>query len=161
MIKIGLASSLALTLATALAAQQVNPTVAASHAANHSVVHYGKWLSAALAATLTGLAAREYVRSDDAYRQLRDICRADASQCAQNSSGTYVNTANEGLYQTSLEYQRRARARLLAGQVSLLLAAGLFLADHGREGSEPGNIPFHISVKPRHHGAQVGVRLTF
>jgi len=162
MIRIGLAPALAALLAAPLAAQQVNPAVTAGHESRRrGPAHYGKWLSAAVAVTLTGLGAREYVRSDQAYRQLLDTCRADTANCTFTPSGAYANAGSEQLYQTSLRLERRARVRLLAGQASLLLAAGLFLADHGRHADEPENIPYHISVEPRAGGAQVGVRLRF
>jgi hypothetical protein len=162
MIRIAVLPALAVTLAAPLAAQRVNPAVTADHASwNRGLVHYGKWVSAALAVTFTGLGAHEYASSDRAFSQLLDICRAGPASCAIGPSGSYVDPTNEQLYQTSLHYARRARVRLLAGQASLLLAAGLFVADRGRHGSGPGNIPFHISVEPRADGAQVSMRFTF
>ena len=135
MIRIGLLPALAVTLAAPLPAQQVNPPVTADHASwNRGLVHYGKWVSVALAVAFTGLAAHEHARSDDAFSQLLDICRADTAKCALGPSGSYVDPTSEQLYQTSLQYTRQARVRLLAGQASLLLAAGLFLADRGRHG---------------------------
>jgi hypothetical protein len=164
MIRLGLLPALAVTLAASLGAQQVNPAVAAGHGSSSSwLVHYGKWLSAAVAVTFTGLGAREYARSDDAFSQLLDICHADVAKCTLGPGGSYVNTASEDLYQTSLRYERRARVRLLAGQASLLLAAGLFLADHGGHGEGPGNIPYHglVLVEQEAGGARVGVRVRF
>jgi hypothetical protein len=165
MTRIGLFPALALTLAAPLAAQQVNPAVPADHASwNRGLVHYGKWVSAALAVTFTGLGAHEYASSDQAFSHLLDICRATPASCALGPSGTYVTPTNGQLYQTSIDYERRARVRLLAGQASLLLAAGLFLADRGRHANEPDNIPYHVlavSVEPQAGGARVGVRVTF
>jgi hypothetical protein len=161
MMRIGLLPAIAIACVAPLAAQQVNPAVTAHAASKHGLAHYGKWLSAAAAITLTGLGAHEYASSDDAYRELRNICRADATRCAIGSSGSYTNAASEDLYQASIRYARRARVRLLAGQASLLLAAGLFLADHGRRGSEPGNIPYHLTVESQGGGARVGVRVNF
>jgi hypothetical protein len=151
-------------LAGPLAAQQVNPAVTAHHAPwSHGLVHYGKWASAALAVTFIGLGAHEYARSDAAFRQLLTVCHADATQCARNASGTYVNPTSEQIYQTSIHYERRARVRLLAGQAGVLLAAALFLADRGREASGPGNIPYRglILVEQQAAGARVGMRLRF
>jgi phage tail protein X len=162
MTRIGVLLAFAVTLAAPLAAQGVNPAVTAEHASwNHGLAHYGKWVSAALAVTFTGLGAHEHAKSDEAFSQLLDICRADIASCVLGPSGSYVDPTSEQLYQTSLHYARRARLRLLAGQASLLLAAGLFLADRGGHGSGPGNIPFHISLEPRADGAQVGMRITF
>lgn len=164
MIRFGLILAVAVTLAAPLGAQLATPAAVTDHTPWHvGVVHYGKWLSAALAVTFTGLAAREHANSDDAYRQLLDACRSNAAQCALTPGGTYVNAASEELYQTSVQYQQRARAWLLAGQASLLLTAGLFLADHGRRGNEPGNVPYpgFVVVEPRVNGARVGMRFTF
>jgi hypothetical protein len=162
MIRIGLVAAIAVTLAAPLSAQQVNPAATTRHASwNRGVVHYGKWVSAAMAVTFIGLGAHEYAKSDDAFSELLAICRADAAQCALNPGGNYANPTSEDLYQTSLHHERRARVRLLAGQASLLLAAGLFLADHGRRGSEPGNIPYHLTVEARAGEALVGVRVRF
>jgi len=164
MIRIGLLVALAIMLVTRLPAQQGNPAVTgAKPSRGHGIAYYGKWVSAALAVTFTGLGAHEYSNSDDAFRQLLNTCRADAALCTLTPGGTYTSPASEGLYQTSLRYQRRARVRLLAGQASLLLAAGLFLADHGGRGNEPGNIPYpaFVVVEPRAGGARVGVRVKF
>jgi hypothetical protein len=162
MSRIGLLPALALMLAGSLAAQQVNPAVTAHHGhGNRGLAHYGKWASAVLAATFIGLGAHEYASSDDAFRQLLDLCRADATQCALDRNRVYISPASEQLYQTSLRHERRARVRLLAGQASVLLAAGLFLADHGGHGGGPDNIPYRglVLVEPRADGARVGVRV--
>ena len=164
MIRFGFVLAIAVLLAAPVAAQQVNPAATTRHASgNRGLIRYGKWVSAAMAASFIGFGAHEYARSDDAFGQLLDMCRADAAQCARNPGGTYVNQASEDLYQTSLHHERRARVRLLAGQASLLLAASLFLADHGRHGSEPGNIPYRglILVEQQATGARVGLRVRF
>jgi hypothetical protein len=162
MIRIGFLPALAVTLAAPLAAQRVDPAVTADHASwNRGLAHYGKWVSAALAVTFTGLGAHEHASSDQAFSQLLDVCRADPANCALGPGGSYVDPTSEQLYQKSLHYARLARVRLFAGQASLLLAAALFLADRRSLGSEPGNIPYHLTVESRASGAQVGVRLRF
>jgi len=164
MIRIGFLPALAVTLLAPLTAQQVSPAVAADHASwTRGLVHYGKWLSAALAVTFTGLGAHEHASSDDVFRQLLESCRGDPTNCALGPAGTYVNPTSEQLYQTSVHYDRRARTQLLAGQAGLLLAAGLFLADHGRRANEPDNIPYRglVLVEPRADGARVGMRVKF
>ena len=69
--------------------------------------------------------------------------------------------------------ERRRHGRVLLAQhqeagsevvgKGLLLAAGLFLADHGRRANEPDNIPYRglVLVEPRADGARVGVRVKF
>jgi hypothetical protein len=164
MTRVALLPAIALTLAAPLAAQRVNPAVTVRHASSsRGLVHYGKWASAALAVAFTGLAAREHASSDDAFSQLLATCRTDAAKCALGSGGSYVNPASEDLYQASLQHERRARVRLLAGQASLLLTAGLFLADHGRHADEPDNIPYRglVFVEREGGGARVWVRFRF
>ena len=163
MTRIGLVPVFVVMLAAPLAAQRVDPTVTRHGSWSRGLVHYGKWMSAALAVTFTGLGAREHASSDDAFSQLLQTCRADSAKCAIDPSGGYVNPASEALYQTSIHHERRARVRLLAAQASLLLAAGLFLADHGRGEEGPDNIPYHglVFVDPEAGGARVGMRVRF
>jgi hypothetical protein len=162
MTRIALLPAIALTLAAPLAAQRVTPVVTVRHASwSRGLVHYGKWAGAILAVAFTGLAVREHASSDDAFSQLLETCRAAPAKCALGAGGSYVNPASEDLYQTSLQHERRARVRLLAGQASLLLAAGLFLADHGRHDDEPDNIPYHVTVESWAGGARVEVRVRF
>ncbi|HUL03910.1 MAG TPA: hypothetical protein VLV16_11845 [Gemmatimonadales bacterium] len=118
-------------------------------------VHYGKWAAAAGAVALTVLGAQEHNKSNDVYGNLLDLCHADDKNCALNPNGTYIDPGAEEMYQSSLSYDRRARARLIAGQVSLLLCAGLFVADLRHKG--PENIPVHIDPL----AGRVGVRVRF
>jgi hypothetical protein len=162
MIRLGLVPVLAVMLAAPLAAQQVNPAVTADRGSGSRwLVHYGKWLGAALAVTFTVMGAREDARSDDAYRQLVTACRIDPTKCTLNSGGTYTNPVSENLYQASTSYARSARARLIAGQVTLLLTVGMFLADRGGKTDGPDNIPYELTVEPRGNGARVGMRFKF
>jgi hypothetical protein len=155
--------SAALALTTALGAQQPAPGATVDPQARAGVlVHYGKWAAAALAATFTALGAHEHANSNRVFTQLFDMCRADAAECALQANGTYQNANAEQLYQASVHFDSRARVRLLAGQASLLLCAGLFLADLRHHGNGPDNIPYHpaeLTVEPHGGGARVGVRL--
>jgi hypothetical protein len=128
------------------------------------VVHYGKWLVAAAAVTFTALGAHEHVNSNREWSQLLALCTANNADCALGSDGRYRNVAAEQLYQSSLAFDRRARARLLAGQASLLVAASLFILDLRHPGGGPGNIPFaplEFSGDVRAGVARLGVRLPF
>jgi hypothetical protein len=140
----------------------VAPVLAAQQPAHsgRGVAHYGKWLSAALAVGFTALGAREHARSDEAFTELLQVCRANATDCRRSPDGTYANPSTEQLFQTSLDFDRRARVRLLAAQASVLLTAALFLADHGGRGNGPDNIPLHgFSVGVDGRGARVGLKL--
>ena len=163
--RIGLLPALALTLATALAAQDVKPGLVADRAArSRGLVHYGKWVTAALAVTFTALGAHEHTNSNEVFSRLLDLCRANNADCTLAPDGRYLTPTAEQLYQASITFDRRARVRLLAGQASLLLSAGLFLADLGRHAGGPDNIPYHppkLSVDVSTGAARVGLRLTF
>ena len=110
------------------------------------------------------MGAHEHDNSNRVFSQLLDICRADDAACRLASDGRYVNPAAEQLYQASIAYDRRAHVRLLAGQGSLLAAAGLFIADLRHHTGGPGNIPLaplEVTGDTRTGEALVGVRLTF
>ncbi len=135
----------------------------AQHATwSRATVHWGKWTAAAVAATFTVLGAHEHQNSNRVFSELLDLCRASSANCALAPDGSYRNPTAEQLYQTSIHYDRRARLRLLLGQVSLLASAGLFLADLRHGGGGPENIPFRgakLTVEPSGGGARVGMRV--
>ncbi|OLC02351.1 MAG: hypothetical protein AUH78_19910 [Gemmatimonadetes bacterium 13_1_40CM_4_69_8] len=129
-----------------------------------ATVHWGKWLAAGSAVAFSVMGAHEHSRSNGEFSQLLTLCRANNDDCLLGTDGTYLNPAAEQLYQTSIHFDRRARLRLLAGQATLLVAAGLFIADLTHQASGPENKPFaplKVGLDRRTGGALVGVRLTF
>ena len=144
--------------------QDVKPEPRPRWSWTRPVVHYGKWLTAAAAAGMTYLAAREHNRSADSWNNLLTICRLDNADCTIGLDGRYVNPIAEANYQQSLYYDGRARKRLVAGQVALVVTAAMFIADlrGGRNG--PPNIPFDpnkLLVEPTSNGgARLGLRLS-
>jgi hypothetical protein len=147
-----------------LARAQEVPAAPAPHGWSRSIVHYGKWATAATAVGLTILAAREHASAQDHWRQLIALCRDDNAGCQLRSDGRYVDDGAELLYQRTAYYDRRARSRLLGGQVALLASAALFLADLRHKGGNPPNIPFHgleLTAQPAGDAARLGVRLAF
>ena len=112
---------------TALTAQETKPDTRWGW--TRPVVRYGKWLTAATAAGMTYLAAREHSRSADSWNSLLGICRTNNADCAIGLDGRYVNPIAEANYQQSLYYDARARRRLVAGQVALVISAAMFIAD--------------------------------
>lgn len=128
------------------------------------VVHYGKWVVAGSAVAFTVMGAREHDHSNHQFSALLALCRADNASCTLGPDGRYLNGAAEALYQSSAAYDRRASVRLLAGQATLVVAAGLFIADLAHQAGGPANKPFsplQVSSDGRTGRAQIGVRLAF
>jgi len=149
--------------APALAAQE-RPAPAPPQGWTRGAVHYGKWATAAVALGFTVLAAREHHHANDNWQQLRELCRADNTACQQRPDGQYVDHTAELLYQTTLYYDRRARRRLIVGQVSLLATGALFILDLRNQRRGPPNIPFRgleLTAEPAGSGARVGLRFNF
>jgi hypothetical protein len=147
-----------------VAAQETPPAVTVQRTTwRQSVVHYGKWLTAASAIAFTALAEREHRQSQREWDRLLDICRANNTACALGPDGRYRNYQAELHYTKSIYYDHRARHRLLAGQLSLLATAAMFIADL-RPDKGPGNIPFHpleVGPAPGGDGVSFGLRFTF
>jgi len=169
-----LLGALALLSSVRLAAQEGNSvTRFTSHVADSSrgtwnvgraTVHWGKWLAAGGAAAFTVMGAHEHAHSNREFNQLLALCRSDNANCLLGATGTYVDPTAERLYQSSIHFDRRARLRLMAGQATLLVAAGLFIADLTRHAGGPVNKPFSplkVAVDERTGGALVGVRVEF
>ena len=117
-----------------------------------SVVHNGKWLTAASVAALIFFAEREHSQSRREWNALLDICRSAQDACALGSDGRYVRGDAEALYQRSRAFDRRANRWLLGAQAGLLATTALFIIDL-RPGEGPDNIPFAPM--------QVGLRISF
>ena len=95
------------------------------------LVHYGKWATGAATVAFTVMAAHEHARSNQA---------SDAQQSAY--------------------HDRRARARILAAQTSLLATAALVLLDLRHQPGGPGNKPLApLEVAPTPGGARLCLRL--
>lgn len=130
----------------------------------HAAVHYGKWVAAAGAVAFTALAIEQHTHSNSAWNSLLAICNNNSQNCAVGPDGRYRNYQSEYYYQLALYYDHRARWRLIAGQVSLLGAVGLFVADRqGGRTTTPNQPvhPLHLAVTPTPEGATVALRLSF
>jgi hypothetical protein len=151
--------------APCLAAQDsLAPAPRTSQTWTRPVVHYGKWLSAASAVGFTLLAAREHDTANRSWQQLLDLCRRDNAACQVGADGRYATYQAELLYQQTLYYDRRARHRLIIGQISMLTSAALFILDLRHGSGNPPNIPFHgleVTAEPVGDGARLGVRVPF
>jgi len=150
--------------ATSLAAQQAAAHPPASGRGSRLLVHWGKWATAAGVITFTALGAREHHYSDVEWNQLLDICRNNNAACTVGSNGRYANGNAELLYQSSLQFDRRARRWLIGAQVAALATAALFITDLRHHTAEPGNIPFKpvsLELAPTRTGAALSIRVAF
>jgi hypothetical protein len=128
------------------------------------VSHYAKWATAAAAVAFTALGAHQHANSNATFAQLFQYCAANNAACTLGSDGQYRNAVPEQLYQRSLRLDRRARNWLLAGQLSLVATAALFLDDLRHRAGGPDNIPYHplrLAVEPAGTGARLAFVVAF
>jgi hypothetical protein len=154
------ASATGPALALALCLALLTPASAVAQGSS-PLIKYGKWALAAGAVGMNLLAARAHDRADDAFDQLRNSCFEDSTLCFLNADGAYADPAIEGLYQTSLSYDRRARRWLIGGVTALLGAAALFVLEFTRKTHKPDNIPFEPEIRTLRQATGVGVRVAW
>jgi len=142
---------LGLTVAPATAAAQDSPPLG----------RYGKWLLAAGAIGFNLLAAESHQNADDAFNTLEDLCFEDFDRCDLGPDGTYLNPHIEGLYQTSLHYDRQTRTWLIVGETALVASATIFVLNHTRNTEKPDNIPFEPEVRSLKQATGVGLRIAW
>lgn len=152
-------------IAPCLVAQDsLAPAPRTSHNWTRPVVHYGKWLSAASAVGFTLLAAHEHDTANRSWQRLLSLCRQDNAACQVGADGRYATYQAELLYQETLYYDRRARHRMIVGQISVLTSAALFILDLHHGSGSPPNIPFHglrLTAEPAGDGARMEVQVPF
>ena len=125
------------------------------------LVKYGKWVLAAGAVGMNVLAAQAHNRADDAFDTLEDACFENSIRCITGPDGAYADRQIEGLYQTSLHYDRRARRWLIGGEAALLGAAALFVLEFTRKTHKPDNIPFEPEIRSLREATGVGLRFSW
>jgi hypothetical protein len=148
----------ALTLVLALMMVLARPAAAQE---SGPLVRYGKWALAAGAVGMNLLAAQAHNRAEEAFDAIEDACFDDPSACRVDSDGSYQDPRIEGLYQTTLRHDRRARTWLIAGETALLGAAALFVLEFTRKKHKPDNIPFEPEVRSLRHATGIGVRVAW
>lgn len=106
-----------------------------------------------------GVAAHGFVinaRADDRFHELERLCQADHAVCRDRlPDGRYRSATMESMYQEVLDFDRRARRGLLAGQIGLGAALVLFILDLGNE-RPPEDIPYapgKLQVLPNQDGS--------
>jgi hypothetical protein len=155
--------ALGLPLGRPAAAQETQPGTASAGPSTSWIVtasKWGRWIALAGAAGLTTMAI---VRNDDAdrvYGGLQTLCQAGGDTCRLNSAGTYLNPAAEALYQETLRLDGQARRWMIAGQIALVAAGGMFLIDLVSGSSKPKNIPL-APLEVFGAGRKVGLRYWF
>ncbi|MEZ0332708.1 MAG: hypothetical protein ACAI18_01770 [Gemmatimonadales bacterium] len=146
-----LALLLSVSLPPSAAAQEVGP-----------LIRYGKWLLGAGAISMNLLAAKAHGNADDAFDQVELACFEDATRCALNTEGEYVDPAVEASYQSSLHYDRVARRWLVLGETALVGATAMFVWEFTRKKHEPDNIPFEPEISTMPDGTtRLGFRVPF
>jgi hypothetical protein len=158
--------SLALALALA-AAPVVAPSAQPRLPSGPGVRERGSWTPVRVAkwallgaAIGLGVYARSNSRNgDDAYADLRALCRTQPERCSL-AGGAYADPEVEGLYARAVSSDRRAQVGIIGGQVALLGSAALFVYDL-RNGRGPADIPYPSSAHRARLGMLAGLRLTF
>lgn len=128
-----------------------------------TLVHYGKWLTAAGAVALTVFAAKENQQSQRHWNSLLTICRASQDACLLAPDGTYIRPDAEALYQLSRHHASRANQWLFAAQAALFTTTALFIIDLNPGSGGPDNIPYpsEMRVGSVNGGTGVEMRLAF
>jgi hypothetical protein len=103
-------------------------------------VRVAKWALFGTAVAFGGYALSQSRRAEDAYGQLRELCRIEPQSC-EVQNGDYSSDRAEELYQSALFRDRRARVGIFGGQVALLGSVALFIYDLGAPRG-PVNIPY-------------------
>jgi hypothetical protein len=125
------------------------------------VIKYGKWLLVAGSIGMNYLAIRAHNRAEDVFDDLEARCLETHSRCDLGPGGSYLDPEIEGLYQTSLRYDRHARGWLIGGEAALAGAAALFVWELTRPKGRPDNIPFEPEVQSLRGATGLGLRVVF
>lgn len=120
-----------------------------------AIVRTGKWIGAGIFAGSMAMALLEHQGANRALDRLRDYCRVGS--CAIGPDGRYVDQAAESRYREVISGDRMARVWLIAGQVTFVATAALFVVELTTDRGTT-NIPFSgLSVGP----GRVGWKLEF
>ena len=103
-------------------------------------VRVAKWALFGTAVAFGGYALSQSKQAEDAYGELRQLCRVEPQAC-EMQGGNYSSARAEELYQSAIFRDRRARVGIFGGQVALLGSVALFIYDLGTPRG-PVNIPY-------------------
>jgi hypothetical protein len=157
-VRLGAALALAASLAAPLAASLGAQGVPRTREDPWRTTRVLKWTLLAVSAGAGLWAWNESRQADQAYAELRRLCRDDAPACTLNA-GRYADPRAEALYDRSTAGDARARVGLLAGQLTLFGSVAFFIVDL-RHGGQPDNIPYDPpAAAPPGLGPSGGARL--
>lgn len=142
-------------LGSPLAAQQTAPP------GSPPLIKYGKWGLLAASVAMNLLAREAHQRADDDFAFVSDVCSVDRTRCTTLPDGAYADPELEQHYQSSLDYDKKARTWLIGGQTALVAAAVGFIWELTRPKGRPDNIPFEPEVSERNGATRVGFRVAF
>ena len=142
-------------LASPLAAQQPAPR------GSPGLVKYGKWGLLAASVAMNLLAREAHQRADEEFSFVREVCSVDRTRCTTLPDGSYADQVLEQRYQSSLDYDNKARTWLVGGQTALVAAAVGFIWELTRPKGRPDNIPFEPEVGELAGATTVGFRVSF
>jgi hypothetical protein len=153
-------AAVGIAMAVALAPQPARAqadTAAAPARGPGSAVGWAKWVAAAFAAGFTALGVEQHNSGNAAFRSLIRYC--GQVTCALTPDGRYSDPLAEATYQAVVRSDRAAREWLVAGQVTAVGTAVLFVVDLMRQ-TEPPNIPYSgLMVDARDGITRVGWRI--
>jgi len=142
-------------LASPLVAQQAAPR------SSPPLIKFGKWGLLAASVAMNLLAREAHQRADEEFSFVADACSIDHTRCTTLPDGSYADPALEAHFQSSLDYDSRARSWLVGGQTALVAAAVGFIWELTRPKGRPGNIPFEPEVSERDGATRVAFRVAF
>lgn len=107
-----------------------------------SVSHYGRWVALAASAGFIAVAVNRHDQASQEFRSLVLFCHQQQQRCVLGSDGKYLDPVPEARFQQTLTLDARAGRWIMAGQVTLFAAGGMFLIDLLDRDHSPRNIPY-------------------
>ena len=156
--------ALAALLVLSVGPAYVRHAAAQSPAATHipTAATYGKWALLAGSIGFNLAALHQHHLADDTFAQLNDLCTAaEHARCLTGPDGAYLDPVAEGIYQSSLRSDRRARLWLVAGETMLLGSAAIFVWELSRPRGPDPNIPFTPHVGMIGERTTLGIAIAF
>ncbi len=107
-----------------------------------SVSHYGRWVALAASAGFIAVAVNRHDQASQEYQALVLFCHQQQQRCVLGTDGKYLDPVPEARFQETLKLDARAGRWIMAGQITLFAAGGMFLIDILDRDHSPKNIPY-------------------